>query len=79
MYTNMEEVQPFFDKIDKTYWKSCEQPTLKQLDHKHENVIKSGPSFTKWFHTRVDDSSMVEVKHESRYSINNILLGHQVQ
>jgi hypothetical protein len=29
--------------------------------------------------TRVDDFSMVEVKHELRYSRNNILLAHQTQ
>jgi hypothetical protein len=29
--------------------------------------------------TRVDDFGMVEVKHESCYSGNNILLAHQVQ
>jgi hypothetical protein len=29
MYTNMEEIQPYFDKFDKTYWKSHEQSTMK--------------------------------------------------
>jgi hypothetical protein len=29
--------------------------------------------------TRVDDFSMVEVKHKSRYSKSNLLLTHQVQ
>jgi hypothetical protein len=53
MYTNMDEVQPYFDKFDKTYWKSHEQPTIKQLDHMHEHGIKCGPSFAKWFHTHV--------------------------
>jgi hypothetical protein len=52
-YTNMEEVQPYFDMFDKTYWKSREQPTMKQLDHMREHVIKGGPSFVKWFHTHV--------------------------
>jgi hypothetical protein len=53
MYTNMEEVQSYFDKFDKTYWKSREQPTLKQLDHMREHGINGGPSFTKWFRTHV--------------------------
>jgi hypothetical protein len=29
--------------------------------------------------TRVDDFSMVEVEHESRYSGSNLLLAHQAQ
>jgi hypothetical protein len=33
MYTNMEEVKPYFEKFDKIYWTSHEQPTLKQLDY----------------------------------------------
>jgi hypothetical protein len=36
-----------------------------------------------WFNlvhgTRVDDFRMVEVKHESRYSCNNLLFAHQAQ
>jgi hypothetical protein len=36
-----------------------------------------------WFdlvnNTRVDDFGMVEVKHESRYSGNNLLFSHQAQ
>jgi hypothetical protein len=36
-----------------------------------------------WFYpinsTRVDNFGMVEVKHKSRYSGNNILLAHQAQ
>jgi hypothetical protein len=53
MYMNMEEVQPYFNKFDKIYWKSCEQPTIKQLDHMREHGIKGGPSFAKWFRTHV--------------------------
>jgi hypothetical protein len=30
MYTNMEEVQPYFDMFDKIYWKQSKQPTLSQ-------------------------------------------------
>jgi hypothetical protein len=26
MYTNMDEVQPYFEKFDKSYWTSHEQP-----------------------------------------------------
>jgi hypothetical protein len=33
MYTNMDEVEPYFEKFDKIYWTSCNHPTLKQLDH----------------------------------------------
>jgi hypothetical protein len=53
MYTNMEEVQPYFDKFDKTYWKSREQPTMQQLDHMREHGIKGSPSLAKWFRTYV--------------------------
>jgi hypothetical protein len=49
MYTNMEEVQSYFEKFDKIYWTSCEQPTLKQLDHMREHGLKGGPSYLKWF------------------------------
>jgi hypothetical protein len=53
MYTNMEEVIPYFEKFDKIYWKRSEQPTLKQLDHMREHGIQGGPSFAKWFRTHV--------------------------
>jgi hypothetical protein len=49
MYTNMEVVKPYFEKFDKTYQTSREQPTLKQLDHMREHGLKGGPSFLKWF------------------------------
>jgi hypothetical protein len=50
MYTNMmEEVEPYFKKFDKTYWKRSEQPTLKKLDSMREHGVKGGPSFPKWF------------------------------
>jgi hypothetical protein len=39
MYTNMEEVIPYFEKFDKIYWKRSEQPTLKQLDHMREHEV----------------------------------------
>jgi hypothetical protein len=55
MHMNMEEAQLYFDKFDKTYWKSREQPTIKQLDHMREFGVKGGPSFTKWFRTHVID------------------------
>jgi hypothetical protein len=48
MYTNMEEVQPYFEKFDKTYWKTREQPILKQLDHMRKHGLKGGPFFPKW-------------------------------
>jgi hypothetical protein len=47
MYTNMEEVQPYFDKFDKPYCTSREQPTLKQLDYMREHGLKGGPNFLK--------------------------------
>jgi hypothetical protein len=47
MYTNMEEVKPYFEKFDKIYWTSHEQPTLKQLDYMCEHGPKGGPSFSK--------------------------------
>jgi hypothetical protein len=50
MYTNMEEVQPYFEKFDKTYWTSHEQHTLKKLDYMCKHGLKGGPSFLKWFH-----------------------------
>jgi hypothetical protein len=49
MYTNMEEVQPYFEMFDKTYWKRSGQPILKQLDSMRQHVVKGGPSFPKWF------------------------------
>jgi hypothetical protein len=53
MYTNMEEVQPYFDMFDKIYWKQSEQPTLKQLDSIRQHKVKGGPSFPKWFRLHV--------------------------
>jgi hypothetical protein len=32
MYTNILEVQPYFDMFDKIYWKQSGQSILKQLD-----------------------------------------------
>jgi hypothetical protein len=49
MYTNMKEVELYFEKFDKIYWASREQPTLKQLNHMREHGLKGGPSFSKWF------------------------------
>jgi hypothetical protein len=49
LYTNMVEVEPYFEKFDKTYWTSHVQPTLNQLDHMREHGLKCGPSFLKWF------------------------------
>jgi hypothetical protein len=49
MYTNMKEVKPYFEKFDKTYWTSHEQPTLKQLNQIYKHGLKGGPSFPKWF------------------------------
>jgi hypothetical protein len=54
MYTNMEEVIPYFDKFDNIYRKRSEQPTLKQLDHMRQHGINGGPSFAKWFRTYVN-------------------------
>jgi hypothetical protein len=53
MNMNMEEVEPYFEKFDKTYWTSCNQPTLKQLDHMHEHGLKGDPTFPKWFRQHV--------------------------
>jgi hypothetical protein len=49
MYMIMEEVKTYFEKLDKTYWTSRNQPTLKLLDHMREHGLKGGPSFRKWF------------------------------
>jgi hypothetical protein len=49
LYMNMVEVEPYFEKFDKTYWTSRVQPTLKQLDHMCDHGLKGGPSFLKWF------------------------------
>jgi hypothetical protein len=46
MYTNMEEVKTYFDKM---YWRSREQHTMKQLVNMREDGRNSGPSFVKWF------------------------------
>jgi hypothetical protein len=53
MYTNMEEVQPYFDMCNKIYWKHSGQSTLKQLDSMHQHGVHGGPSFPKWFHLHV--------------------------
>jgi hypothetical protein len=53
LYTNMVEVNPYFEKFNKTYWTSRMQPTLKQLHHMHEHTLKGGPSFPKWFQQHV--------------------------
>jgi hypothetical protein len=53
LYTNMVEVEPCFEKFDKTYWTSRVQPTLKQLDHMHEHGLKGGLNFPKWFRQHV--------------------------
>jgi hypothetical protein len=47
MYTNMEEVKPYFDIFEKMYWRSHEQPTMKQLDNMCDHGRNSGSSFTK--------------------------------
>jgi hypothetical protein len=47
LYTNMVEVEPYFEKLDKTYWTSRVEPTLKQLDHMHKHELKGGLSFLK--------------------------------
>jgi hypothetical protein len=47
MYTNMEKVELYVEKFDKTCWTSHNQLTLKQLDHMCEHVLKGGPSFPK--------------------------------
>jgi hypothetical protein len=53
MYTNVEEVQPYFEIFDKTYWKQSGQPTLKQLDSMQQHGVKGDPSFPKWFRLHV--------------------------
>jgi hypothetical protein len=41
-YTNMVEVEPYFEKFNKTYSTSRVQPTLKQLDHMCGHGLKGG-------------------------------------
>jgi hypothetical protein len=53
LYTDIMEVEPYFEKFDKIYWKSRVQPTLKQLDHMREHGLEGGPSFLKWFRQHV--------------------------
>jgi hypothetical protein len=53
LYMNMVEVEPYFEKFDKTYWASRVQPTLKQMDHMHEHGLKDGPNFPTWFRQHV--------------------------
>jgi hypothetical protein len=53
MYMNMEEVQPYFEMFNKTYWKRSAQPTLKQLNFMHQYGVKGGPNFPKWFRLHV--------------------------
>jgi hypothetical protein len=47
MYTNMEEVQPYFKLFDKTHWKRSGQTALKQLDFMRQHGVKGGLSFPK--------------------------------
>jgi hypothetical protein len=47
MYMNMQEVQPYFEMFDKTYWKRSGQLTLKQLDSMRQLGVKGGPNFPK--------------------------------
>jgi hypothetical protein len=49
MYTNMDEVEQYFDIFHKMYWRSHEQPTTKQLDNMLEHGRNSGPCFLKLF------------------------------
>jgi hypothetical protein len=35
MYTNMDEVQPYFEKFDKSYWTSHEQPMYIEATELH--------------------------------------------
>jgi hypothetical protein len=49
LYTNMVEVEPYFENFDKTYWTSRVQSMLKQMDYMREYGFKGGPSFPKWF------------------------------
>jgi hypothetical protein len=53
MYSNMKEVQPYFELFDKTYWKQSGQPILKQLDSMRQHRVKGDPSFPKWFRLHV--------------------------
>jgi hypothetical protein len=45
LYMNIVEVKPYFEKFENTYWTSCVQPTLKQLDHMREHGLKGDRSF----------------------------------
>jgi hypothetical protein len=40
-------IMSHFEKFDKIYWTSREQPTLKQLDYMREHELKGDPSFPK--------------------------------
>jgi hypothetical protein len=53
LYTNMVEVEPYFEKFDKTYWTSHVLPTLKQMDHMRDYGLKGGLSFPTWFQKHV--------------------------
>jgi hypothetical protein len=39
LYTNMMEVEPYFEKFNKIYWTSHVQSTLKQLDHMRKHRL----------------------------------------
>jgi hypothetical protein len=43
MSMNVEEVKPYFEIFDKTYWKQSGQPTFKQLDSMCQHGVKGGP------------------------------------
>jgi len=53
LFSNMDEVQPYFTMFDEKHWKSRRQPTSKQLQTLCLNGVKGGQCFVQWFREHV--------------------------
>ena len=53
LFSNMDEVQPYFTMFNQKHWKSRRQPTSKQLHTLRLNGVKGGQCFVQWFREHV--------------------------
>jgi hypothetical protein len=52
LYTNMEELDPYFEMFDSIYLVG-HKPTPKELDNLRMKGMNGGPYFVEWFHEYV--------------------------
>ena len=52
LYTNMEELDPYFEMFDSIYL-AGHKPTPKELDNLRMKGMDGGPCFVEWFHEHV--------------------------